>query len=185
MTRNPGRARPAPQARTVAWVRSLLACCAALAVAGEAPAQGDGEVALQAAVIYNLVQFVQWPESAAARDVQFCVVEGDALAAGLSALDGQAFGSRRLRVRGVAASRTTGCDALYLPEAAFAAGRPPREAPILVLTSGHGLVDQGAMVNVMLEGRRVAFDVGLGALRRAGFSVSAKVLRLARYVRQD
>ncbi len=157
----------------------------ALAAAGGAEAESGGDIPLRVAVIYNIVQFVQWPEEGGTgREFQFCVVEGDDLAAGFAVLDNQPLGNRRIRIRGTAPGRLAGCDAAYLPAAAFAAARP-REPAMLTVSSGHGLVDQGAMVNLVMDGKRVGFDIGLGTLRRAGLSMSAKVLRLARYVKED
>lgn len=165
---------------------TLLLCLAMCGPAGPVRAQLAGDVTLRVAVLYNIVQFVQWPEgSGSAKDFQFCVVEGDELAAGLGTLDGQPLGAGKVRVRTVASGQLAGCQAVYLPAAGIAAPRASREAGLLTLSSGHGLVEQGVMVNVVQDGKRVAFDIGLGALRRAGMSLSAKVLRLARYVKED
>ena len=167
-------------------VRLLLLCLAAFGPAGPVQAQPAGDVALRVALLYNIIQFVQWPDGGgAAKDFQFCVVEGDELVAGLGTLDGQPLGAGKVRVRTVASGQLAGCQAVYLPAAGIAAPRASREAGLLTLSSGHGLVEQGAMVNVVQDGKRVAFDIGLGALRRAGMSLSAKVLRLARYVKED
>ena len=41
------------------------------------------------------------------------------------------------------------------------------------------------MLNLQVDGGRIVFDIGLGALRRQGLDISAKVLRLARYVKES
>ena len=49
----------------------------------------------------------------------------------------------------------------------------------------HALTERGAMLNLMLDQGRLAFDIDLPAARRAGLDVSARLLRLARFVRHD
>jgi hypothetical protein len=44
------------------------------------------------------------------------------------------------------------------------------------------MLQQGAMLNLLVEDGRVVFDVGLDAAHRAGLEISTKLLRLARFV---
>ena len=41
------------------------------------------------------------------------------------------------------------------------------------------------MVSLHIEGTHVGFDIGLGTARAAGLEISAKLLRLARFVKEE
>mgnify|MGYP001228287200 CR=1 FL=1 len=164
---------------------ALLPAWLPVRAAGPAP-EPTAETKLKAAIVYNIIAFVQWPEGSGRRpDFVLCVADGDELGAGLFALDGQDAGGRRIRVRSESGGRAGSCDALYVTPGGMALLRQLGNSAVLTIAAAHGMVDQGVMVNLVQEGRRVGFDIGAGALRRAGLAASAKLLRLARYVRED
>lgn len=144
-----------------------------------------GEGRHKVAIIYNILSFVQWPEPGSRRaSFTLCILEGDEVGAALSILEGEHLGGRPIRVQREPAGGGS-CDAVYLTPATVAVVRQLSGSAVLTIASAHGMVDQGVMVNLVQDGRRVGFDIGVGAMRRAQLSVSAKVLRLARYVRED
>src|SRR5574341_901036 len=55
---------------------------------------------------------------------------------------------------------------------------------VLWIADELGLLESGAMLNLQVENAHIVFDVELAAMRRAGLDISAKVLRLARYVKR-
>lgn len=145
------------------------------------------EAEVKAAVVFNLLSFVEWPAGAPAADRQLtlCTFEGGALEAALLSHEGKA-----VRGVGFAVRRAGVADDLHQCWAVFAeAGNPAalgrsaaaaRTQPLLVIGEGAGALEQGAMIGIAVIGGRVAFDVDLAALRRARLSVSSKLLRLAR-----
>lgn len=145
-----------------------------------------GEGRHKAAIIYNILSFVQWPEAGSRRTTfNLCIPDGDEVGAALSILEGENLGGRAIRVQREAAVRAGNCDAVYLTPASLSLARQFGSGAVLTIASAHGMVDQGVMVNLVQDGRRIGFDIGVGAMRRAQLSVSAKLLRLARYVRED
>jgi hypothetical protein len=80
----------------------------------------------------------------------------------------------------------TGCQAVFVesgdPYALLRVAAASRSMAILVLAEGDHAVQQGAGIGFSLAGNHVVFDIDLAALRAAGFSVSSKLLRLARSV---
>lgn len=168
--------------------RAAFLCCVVCLLGAWAPARAaepPDDASIKAAIVYNILAFVQWPEKGGRRS-QFvlCVAENDPMGAGLAALDGQDLGGRPIRVR--SGNPTAGaCDALYLTAATATLLRQVGNGGVLTISGAHGMIEQGVMVNLVQEGRHIGFDIGAGAMHRAGLAASAKLLRLARYIRED
>lgn len=166
------------------WLGLLLATVAFVAV--PVRAQTPTEAAeLKAQVLLRVLLFVQWPPDRLGprQAVELCLLQEDGLGASLLRQQGQALGGRRLNVRRIAAAvPDPGCHAVYA-----STDLPPLPAGhgMLVVADRFGMIERGAMVNLHMEGGRPGFDVGLGALRRARLDMSAKLLRLARYVKDE
>lgn len=148
--------------------------------------QASSEPDVKAQIVYRVLLFVTWPPERlpAGQPLELCFFDDDALSDALGRLNGQPVHGRALRVRKVALEHAAACHAVYVGRRADVAVAQARAAVLLVGDS-LGLVDQGVMLNLQTEGGRVAFDVGLSAARRAGLQFSAKLLRLARYVKDD
>jgi len=146
------------------------------------------EAELKAAILANVLLFVDWPAQPAqpADRLLLCYVGDSPLAAALVQLDGKLIKGKPLRVVRTDAGRAAACHALYLSAADD--GVLGKMAPSLhasgVLLAGDspGYLQRGVMLNLELVAGRVAFDIDLRSLRQAGLAVSSKVLRLARLV---
>ena len=60
--------------------------------------------------------------------------------------------------------------------------RSARVGPILVVTDTEGALGLGSMINFVLVGRHMRFEIGLGAAKRSGLSLSSRLLSVARTV---
>lgn len=168
----------------------LLGCIAALATARDAAADRVREAEVRQAVIFNLLQFVEWPEGRQPPGGEFrlCVVDDAGRDDMLAALHGRRLRERRLSVLRI--GRDLGdlgrCEALFIGAgnrrlvAAAAAG--DRRAPLLVIAEGDEALQHGAIIGLATTSGRMVFDVDLAAARSAGLIVSSKLLRLARRV---
>ena len=160
-----------------------------LALAGPAPAQE--EAPLKAAIVLNLLQFVQWPDEAdwpAEAPIVLCADRHGPLWPHLAALAGRvARGHRTLQLREAAGGPDAlrGCQA-WLTEPTSLSRRPAGTpgVPLLVIAD-IGLGDDApAVVALRRVQGRIGFDVDLAAARRAGLQISSKLLRLAGKVRE-
>jgi len=146
------------------------------------------EVRVKAAVIYNLLLFIDWPGDIPTGDFRLCLIEGGALAVALQDFAGKPIHGRRFAPHpiGGGADELQSCFAVMVeagnPVALARAGATARNRPLLVIGEGTGATDRGAMVSLAAQGSRMVFDVDLGALRRAHLGASSKLLRLARRV---
>lgn len=155
-----------------------------------APAQTQAvdERMLRAAMVYRLLMFAEWPQGGAGEPYfHLCVVSGDAQTrrAFQSYLD-QPLKGRRLAVHARTPLAELGdCEAVVFDgiDAQLAGDKIAQlaERPILTLAADLPR-SAGAMIVLSLDKDKLGFEIDLGALRRAGLRLPARVLELARAV---
>jgi len=170
------------------WTR-LLALLATLA---SPPAWAVDEQELKAAIVFNLLLFVEWPADALAAStvsMVLCVSPSNALNAPLKALQGRPVRNQLLDVRDLpAGAPRAACHAVYLDAADTArqAGARPDPAAnsttALVISDDVDSPSPQAAIVLRHVGGRLGFDVNLEAARQARLQFSSKLLRLARRV---
>jgi hypothetical protein len=172
-----------------ALARLLLAGSLALGLALAAQlarAQAVPEYAMKATYLYNFMVFAEWPSQeahGAAESLQLCVFGPDNFGAALNGLEGKNVNGRKLVVqRASSLASLRKCHLLFVTE---------REAPNMaaiqnvlgeapVLTVADSPLASGAAILLSLDGRRLVFDVNLQRIKKAGITLSSKVLQLAR-----
>ena len=173
-------------------MRRLLATGAVVILAvlpSVGAAQRMQENDVKAAVVANLLAFIQWPPDALAmsREMRLCVTESNAVAAALHRLESRQVHGLPLVIRTIGSDtdQLRQCNAVLagLPGAGLMrAATAVQGLPVLLVGEGAGALEHGAMIGVSLEGGRVVFDVDLVALRNARLSASSKLLRLVRHL---
>lgn len=178
--------------------RPLLAVAAAILLAllsgaGSAAAQDRTlEYAVKATYLYKFVPFVDWPDGAFAAPTspfEICIVGGSNFAdlvangvAGQSAEGGHSFAVRRVTT----AAEEKGCQILFVSSDNAAvidtALVAVRDKPVLTVTDAAPSGERG-IVNFVLLGDRVRFEIDLGQAARNGIAISSKLLSLAVEVR--
>ncbi len=159
-----------------------LAITAPIAAAVEPVA----EYALKAAYLYNFAGFTTWPGDSGP-SIQLCVLGKDPFGAALDNLTGKAVGNSRLAVRRLDSGESIrDCQILFISASEKAALTTIvdslRGASVLTVADIPGATEQGVMIEMTLDDRRVVFSVNAEAARRARLSISSKVLRLAKAV---
>lgn len=153
-----------------------------------------GESQVKAMFVYNFLKFVEWPSAAAvgARDPFVVLIIGDGATADATErfLESKAIGDQPVVVRrvrwdqslaGVRAAFVVERDARKLNrvlEAAAAAG-------VLTIGEGEKFTTSGGVIGLLVEDRKVRFDVDTTAAKIAGLRVSSKLLALTRIVRSS
>ncbi|MBC7995902.1 MAG: YfiR family protein [Rhizobacter sp.] len=167
------------------WTR-LLALLAAL---GAAPAWAVDPQELKAAIVFNLLLFVEWPADAVAGStvsLVLCVSPSNALNAPLKALQGRPVRSQLLDVRELPAGASRAvCHAVYLDAADTARQAGAKlELAAMALVISDDVESPSPQSAIVLRhvGGRMGFDVNLEAARQARLQFSSKLLRLARRV---
>ena len=176
--------------------RSRLAAAplACLLFAAPAVAQSPEpiEAQLKAVFLFNFAKYVNWrvPASTAKAppDIRVCTTADDEFFAMVkSALEGEDIDGRRLvavTLDGLDAART--CQILYVGDATTADAKDWFDAVkgADVLTVADGTIAEEPVISFVRDQNRLRFDVNRAAASRHGLSISAKLLRLARRVKQ-
>jgi hypothetical protein len=144
-----------------------------------------GEYEVKAAFLYNFLTFVEWPARARQGEVlRVCVMAEPPVYNAFRELEGQSAAGRKLTVLHPASTEDLGsCHVLFIGR------RSERKLAQVIkalegsgaLTVGDtaGFAGQGVIINFYLEDNKVRFEVNAAAARRAGLTISSKLLKLA------
>jgi len=161
-----------------------------LAAAGQDDAVD--EYKLKAAMLYNLTQFVEWPNSAYPNrhaPIHLCILGQDPFANSLaSTLPEEKVKNGAILIRHLQSeTEFTGCQVLYISssERKTTAHIFSTLSGSYVLTVGEmaQFAAHGGMIQFALEDQHVRFDINLNAASRAGLKISSKLLALAQIVK--
>jgi hypothetical protein len=159
-------------------------------VAGQRDSAGEYE--LKAAMLYNLTNFVDWPDSAypdPRLSLHLCVLGKDPFGNALTfTVSNKPASVKPVSIRYLQSDREFGgCHILYISSSERGSA-----TQIFSTVNGSGVLTvgemtqfaaHGGMIQFSLEDRRVRFDINLDAASRSGLRISSKLLALAHVVR--
>ncbi len=172
----------------------LLILAAALLFGGAASSQAQTptrrEYDLKAAMLYRLLDYVDWPDevfsdSSRSNSLEICFFGSVPFPQSLEALEGKTVQGRKVRVRRLTdPAEAQHCRVLWIA----AADREKLPAllsqigtqPTLTVSDVEGFTQQGGMVNLVAEQNRVLLEINREAAKRARLGFSSQVLRLAK-----
>ncbi len=179
-------ARPFGHARVaIAGLGAIVFAMGAGAVAA-AVTQPSLEQAVKASFLFKFAPFVEWPSSAwstSGRNFNICLRGDDPFGATLDdVVRGQRISGRTVTVRRLAQNAgVTGCQMLFAGrsgEAAYAPFADVAGHPVLTVTDRANGVP-GAMIQFVMQGGRVRFQIDDSEARENGLVISSKLLGLA------
>jgi hypothetical protein len=149
------------------------------------------EYEVEAAYLSNFGRFVDWPiKPAAGEAFDVCVLGPDPFGTLLdNALKGEQIGNAHLVGRRLpGAEEISSCRILFissarenqLPAILTALGT----SNVLTVSDMPSFTRLGGMIQFVIEGKRVRFEINLNAAQRAGLSLSSQLLKLAVAVRR-
>jgi len=140
------------------------------------------EYRVKAAYLYNFVKFVEWPSGTPPGPFTICVVGHNPFGSALSdTLRGESVDNHPLAVR-IVNEPDGGCQVVFVPQgtAAPPALRAARGMPVLTVGEAPDFLMQGGIINLVLDGGKVRFDINQEPATRADLKISSRLLRLAR-----
>lgn len=169
----------------------LAALLFGVRVEAQAP-MGESEV--KAMFVYNFLKFVEWPVEhvLGTRDPFVVVIIGEGPTADATEhfLESRTIGERPLFVR-----RIKWDQSLAGARAAFVVERDAKKlrrvldaaaaANVLTIGEGDDFATSGGVIGLLVEDRKVRFDVDTSAAQLAGLRVSSKILALSHAVRSS
>jgi hypothetical protein len=176
-------------------LRCVAACLfASLTAAGQTPGATPKptEYEVEAAYLSNFGRFVEWPRTAVPANEPFlvCVLGPDPFGPILDgALKGEGINGAQMAARRVTGPEEAAtCRVLFVSASKDAQLKDILAAlgtsSILTVSDMAGFTRRGGMIQFVLEGDRVRFEINIAAAKRAGLNLSSQLLKLAVAVRR-
>ncbi len=150
------------------------------------------EYSVKAAFIYKVALFVTWPEAARVETFGVCVCGDDPFGATLDrtmerlTVDHRPVVVRRLPDARAATAAT--CAVVWVGARRSGLLRDElailQDQPFLTMGDAEDFADTGGVVELMVYGGRVRFEVNRSAAKRARLEISSQLLKLAHRVRE-
>jgi YfiR/HmsC-like len=199
----PDSLRCAPQGQATrsvlglhSWLTVLALVCALLSVpALHAQNAKPTDYDVKAAYLYNFGRFVEWPAQVTTTTnsghFTVCVLGQDPFGPSLdSTLAGETIGGKSIVAKRISnPQESDDCRILFLsPTEGGHLKKIVAELDkkaVLTVSDIPQFAQLGGMIQFVLEGKRVRFEVNLAATQRAGLTLSSELLKVATTVRKN
>lgn len=168
-----------------------LTCAVLTASCVHAQQFGLNENQVKSAYLYNFGKFVEWPSKSSTNGiVSFCVLGDDTFTATLEkTISGESINGRKIAVKRIAAPQDAlNCNILFLSSSEQRRLKAILEvlenSSVLTVSDMPRFTDRGGMIQFVMEGNRVRFEVNLTNAERAGLTLSSQLLRVATSVKK-
>jgi len=149
---------------------------------------------VKAAYLYNFGRFVEWPAKVSAsqtRSFSICVLGEDPFGPALDAtFAGEKIGNQKVVARRISDPHdSVDCQILFI--SASETNRLNKiiesldKTAILTVSDIPKFSQRSGMIQLVLDGGRIRFEVNLTATQRAGLTLSSELLKVATAVRKD
>ena len=178
------------------WVSLAGIAAALMFVATVVPAQQPkpNEYQVKATYLYNFGRFVKWPETAPAGkgdSFSVCVLGQDPFGPILDAtLAGEALDGKPVVLRRLAKPQGAGeCRILFISSTEEKHLKEIlnelNESGVLTVSDMPGFARRGGMIQFVLEGDRVRFEINLASAESSRLVLSSELLKVAASVKRD
>ena len=156
-------------------------------------AQRSLEYQVKAAFLYNFVQFIEWPAAAlpAGEPFRLCLAGANPFAGVLErTIAGEEAAGRPIAIEVLAAGASPSrCQVLFVPRSqasrTAALLRATGAAAVLTVGESPRFLAAGGLINFVVEGGHVRFDINADAAAARELRISSKLLRVARTTSSD
>jgi hypothetical protein len=165
----------------LAWTGALISTCAA--------AEPTLEYQVKAAFLLNFTKFAEWPLSAFANaqaPLEICILGKDPFGHVLDDVaQGEVVSGRKIQVRRILEPPTAqSCQVLFVDPAVkdmrkVLGGLAPT---VLTVSEGERFIADGGVIALVVDNRRVRFDINQTAADNRAVKLSSKLLSVARSV---
>jgi len=144
---------------------------------------------LKAAIIINMIMFVEWPqrEAASADDsLSVCFLDNSPVARALGNAQGKSIRNKTIKIKKTTPETVSVCHVLYVSpserDQLQELTTRLKATPVLIAGDSPNYLHLGVMLNLEVSEGHIIFDINQGSARKAGLQISSKALRLARQV---
>lgn len=143
-----------------------------------AAAQSSNTDRLRAAIVFNVLRFVEFPSSVG-NSITFCVDSNYSGASAFRSFAGRRTGNRTVSVRSVNVGAYSGCDVVYLSSGTRASISRATQRGRVVMGEGRNFIDNGGAVGLVQTGNQVRFQINMNASSSDNVAFSSRLIRLA------
>jgi hypothetical protein len=145
------------------------------------------EAKVKAALIYNFMRFIDWPEESDMTGVICVVGPRHKYRQALEFLTTRQIKDKNITVQeihnGKGADLLNNCQIVFMTRSATNKQKmdliSSDLSSILIVGEDANFTEYGAMINLIKQNQKVGFEVNLANAKQANFRISSKVLRLA------
>jgi hypothetical protein len=172
-------------------VRLIMALLLFVAVRNLSYAQAASEYQVKAAYVYNFAKFVEWPARdfpSATAPIRLCVLNDPSFETELNQIvKGKAIAGRPVSVVPVQnGEQSRSCHVLFINSTqdrqAGLIMPVLRDASVLTVGESRGFVEEGGIINFVMQDNRVQFQVNRKAANQVGLHISSRLLSVAKHV---
>ena|SRR5665213_1755671 len=173
------------------WIVLCIGLLAPLRRSEFADAQAISEYQVKAAYLYSFTKFVEWPAgtfTSAADPIRLCILNDKPFQAQLSQIAGnkQIAGHPVLVVSVADGKQSRGCQELFIGSSqsqdTAQITDSLRGTSVLTVGETDAFVEQGGIINFVVLGDHVQFQVNQKAATQAGLHMSSQLLSVAKRV---
>ena len=156
-------------------------------------AEGVTEYDVKAAFLLNFVRFTDWSDrarSGTGNELILGIAGEDPFGNALNLIRGVKVKNRTLVIKNAVDSNSLAdCDILFI--SASEKDRLPslmaalKDLPILTVSEIEGFAQRGGIINFIIVGNKVHFEVNPDAAKHVGIHISSQLLKLARIVTDE
>ena len=152
-----------------------------------AQAGAEREYELKAAVLYHIIEYVEWPKDSAPEPgtTRIALLGQIPFAAALEVLNGKILQGRKLVVKRIEKPQDAGdCQVVFI-----SSSEKPRisqiisefkNRPILTVSEVEGFAERGGIVNLVAGQNRINMEINREVARESRLSISSQLLKLAK-----
>jgi hypothetical protein len=158
-----------------------------------AQTEESAEYPVKLAFLYNFTKFVEWPAASFHNEgapLAICIVGHDPFSADLETeLRARKVGDHPVAVKILKATdNLTGCHIVFVPitekDRADKIVKDLQGSSALTVGECDGFAAMGGVINLVIEGNKLHFEVNPLAAERAGLKISSKMLTMAKIVKE-
>jgi hypothetical protein len=148
-------------------------------------AQEYTEYEVKSSYIYNIVQFIEWPENWVQENtINVCIYGNNPFGDIIYTINNKISSGKKINVIHVKSLlKFKSCQILFISSSERNNLSQILEAlngmPVLTIGDTEGFDQQGIMINFFLKEKKVRFNINLASVKAARIKISSKLLRLA------
>jgi len=156
-------------------------------------AEPSREYQVKAGFLYKFLLFAEWPEETTAESgdtVVIGIIGKDSFGNAFAPVEGEIIDGKKLTVRrfkeNVSSTALEECHILFISSSLKKKTgkilKTVNEYPIITVSEVKGFTQSGGMINFVIKGKRVGFEINMTAAESAGIKFRSKLLRVAQQI---